>query len=245
MVFIGLHVKNPSDKTVKNVLLVYSINCLFLELIKQLVFASVIFITAADGTVTAKWGYSWVSFPFQFCSVPMYVGLIAALVKKGRFQDALYMFLGTFGLFAGLSVMLIPTTVFTDMAFINMQTMMHHGSQVLVGFYLIRAGRVPFSFKKYLGGFAVFAVAALTALVLDIAVHFTGISGFNLFYISPYEPCVLPILSIIYNSTPYIVFNLIYFLGFSLAGLFVLTVTHPKDIIGAIQQKKAKKAKPQ
>jgi hypothetical protein len=235
-------VKSPSDASVKNVLLVYSINCLVLEVIKQLMFASVVFIKAKDGSVSALWGYHWVSFPFQFCSVPMYVGLLSALVKKGRFQESLFMFLGTFGLFAGLAVMVFPNTVFTDIAFINLQTMVHHGSQVLIGFYLIRAGRVPLSFRKFLGGFAVFSACALTALVLDIVMHFSGVQGFNLFYISPYEPCVLPILSTIFAEMPYLVFLLLYFVGFSLCGFLTMLFAHPKAAAQGLRNHFAKRA---
>ena len=41
---------------------------------------------------------------------------------------------------------------------------------------------------------------------------------FNMFYISPFYPCTLPVLNIIYEKTPYIVFLLCYILGFLLAG---------------------------
>jgi len=88
---LAIRYRHSNDKQDKNILLVCSIIMLAFEVYKQLVF-----------TVEKDvWDYQWYVFPFQFCSVPMYVAFITAFLKPGKVKNAMYNFLGTFGLFVG------------------------------------------------------------------------------------------------------------------------------------------------
>lgn len=72
---------------------------------------------------------------------------------------------------------------------------------------------------------AIFAGLSLIAIILNIIYHTTGgTATFNMFFISPYLPCTLPLLSVIYNLVPYPIFLIIYLLGFSLAGFIMLAI---------------------
>ena len=81
-VVFSLLFKNKSEKTIRIVVLSYAIVCLIFELYKQLLFSY--------SPSTHTWSYSWYAFPFQLCSTPMYVALIAGLIKKGKVQQSLY-----------------------------------------------------------------------------------------------------------------------------------------------------------
>ena len=59
-------------------------------------------------------------------------------------------------------------------------------------------------------------------LVYQIFMAVGNTETFNMFYISPYFDCTLPILNTIYLKVPYIVFAGLYILGFS----FVATVIY-------------------
>jgi hypothetical protein len=49
--------------------------------------------------------------------------------------------------------------------------------------------------------------------------------GFNMFYISPFQPCTLPVLSEVYAKVPsYPVFLVIYVLGFTLVAALIYTI---------------------
>ena len=66
----------------------------------------------------------------------------------------------------------------------------------------------------------VFTVIAAIALIFNVlAYHYLPGEGVNMFYISPYVPCTLPILSIVYASVPYPVYLIAYVLGFALVSL--------------------------
>ena len=68
-------------------------------------------------------------------------------------------------------------------------------------------------------GFTVFIVLVSIALILDISTYYLKIDGgLDMFFISPFHTCELPIFSIIYEKVPYIMFLLTYLLAFTLGG---------------------------
>lgn len=207
-----IRMKDVTDKQWKRFTLIFAIILLIFEVYKQLNFS-----------YASGWSYQWYAFPFQFCSTPMYVALIAALVKPGRFQDALYTYLATFGLFAGVMVMLIPNDVFVTTVGINIQTMVHHGGMVMMG---VVALHKVHSRKQVLSAIMVFSVVVLIASLLNV-IHNTWIQDgtFNMFFINPIYRNHLPVLSLIQPLVPYFVFLAIYTLGFSLAAYLTLAIS--------------------
>lgn len=193
-----------------------------LEIIKQLLFS----ISLVDGQFV--WDYQWYAFPFQFCSSPLYVLPIVAFFKDGKLRDAAITFLATFSLFAGLCVYVFPNDVFISTTFINYQTMIHHGTQVFFGAYLAFRYREKMTFKNLVWATAIFSALASLAMAMDIGAHHLfpmwGIDEtFNMFYISPYYECTLPLLSMVYAAVPYPVFLCVYIFGFMIcAGLIML-----------------------
>ena len=137
-------------------------------------------------------------------------------------------FLATFSLFAGLCVYVYPNDVFTFFTFINHQTMFHHGVQIFFGIYLAFRYRDRLNFKGLIGGTIVFSALATTALIMNVLAYnaFSALEMpdiFNMFFISPYYDCTLPVLSIVYGAVPYPLFLCIYIIGFMLcAGLVML-----------------------
>jgi hypothetical protein len=210
--------KDPSKKTVKKILLVYSLLCIALEIYKQISFT----FNVENGVIT--FDYQWYAFPFQFCSTPMFVALIAAIIQSDKLYNACLAFLSTFGVIAGVFVMATADTVFIDTIGINIQTMIHHGSQITIGlFLLIRAG----SLKKTsyaLGGVAVFLSVITLAMVLNLTMVHVIPEGetFNMFFISPHFEGTLPVYSTVQGIIPFPFCLIVYILAFSLASYIML-----------------------
>ncbi|MGD9901614.1 MAG: YwaF family protein [Spirochaetales bacterium] len=216
-IFMVVKFRNADDKTNRKILLTFSIIMILFEIYKQLNFSY-------NGS-TDVWDYQWYAFPFQFCSVPMYVMLLAGLLHKGKVQNALFAFLGTYTLFAGLAVMLYPGDVFIGTIGINIQTMIHHGLMLVIGVYMLASGRAKLEHKTILSASLVFAIIVAMALGMDYVMYSTGIVGsetFNMFFISPYFGNHLPILSMIRADYPYLVFLAAYILGFALVAYIML-----------------------
>ncbi|MBQ6997260.1 MAG: YwaF family protein [Oscillospiraceae bacterium] len=218
-VYICVFRKNDSAKTVRKAVFTVSLIVLILEIYKQINFS---FTFPEEGL---KFEYAWYAFPFQFCSTPMYAGILAGIIKKGKVHDALCAYLATFSVFAGLCVMVYPGDVFTGTVGINIQTMVCHGSMLPIGAYLLSTGHVKLEHKTVLKALCVFAAAVGIATVMNEIAHATGLleaNAFNMFYISPYCDPHLPVYSEVQKVVPYPWSLVIYIAGFTAAAYIIL-----------------------
>lgn len=207
-----------SDKGFRRVLILVSISLMLFELYKQLQFS----FNIDDGT----WEYGWYYFPFQFCSVPMYVMFLAG-VTKGKVHEYLCAFLATFAVIGGLITMFYPTTVFISTIGICIQTMYWHGMLMVIGVLCWANGRAKFEHKTVLKGAVVFAIVVLLAMVMNIIWNYTGDIerySFNMFYISPYMNSGLPVLGDLWSAVPYVVFLPLYIIGFTICAYIIVLI---------------------
>ena len=213
------HHKHPADRQ-RKVILTVSIVVIILEIYKQINYS----FSYTDGIA---YDYQWYAFPMQFCSTPMYVGLLAGLTKKGKFHTALCAYLTTFSLFAGAAVMFYPGDVFIGTIGINIQTMVCHGSMIFLGIYLLATGYVKLEHKTVLKAVPVFAAFVALAVVLNEIAYQTGLLAtetFNMFYISPHCDPHLPVYSLVQQAVPFPWCLVIYILGFTAAAYIMLLI---------------------
>lgn len=183
--------------------------------------------------------YQWYAFPFQFCSTPMYVGLLAGLTKKGAVHKSLCAYLATYAVFAGAAVMFYPSTVFIRTIGINIQTVVCHGSMIVVGVYLLYSGYVKIEHKTILRAIPVFAVCVLLAATMNEIAYRTGLlerETFDMFFISPYGKPSLPVYSLVQQAVPFPFCLILYILGFTAAAYLMLLMAMG---VKAVTRKKA------
>ena len=212
--------KNRSPKDIRRFVLFTSIVVILLEIYKQINFSF-----SADNDFA--FDYQWYAFPFQFCSTPMYIGLLAGLTGRGKIHESLCAYLATYALFAGLSVMVYPVFVFIPTIGINIQTMFCHGSMITIGIYLLATGYVPLKHKTILKALPVFAVTVGMAMIMNEIAYRNGLletETFNMFYISPYCDPHLPVYSWVQVHVPYPFCLILYIAGFTLAGYLLLLI---------------------
>lgn len=211
--------KKPTDSFVRKLVLFTAILSILLEIYKQINYT----FSYNGQTITAD--FQWYAFPFQFCSTPMYVGLLAGILKRGKLQDALYTYLATYALFGGLVVMVYPAQVFIPTIGINIQTMICHGSMVTVGIYLLYTRYIPLRHKTILRAVPVFLCLVVMAVIMNELAHISGLlerETFNMFFISPYCEPSLPVYSVVQGLVPYPWCMIIYVLIFTLAAYLML-----------------------
>lgn len=212
--------RNDRPETVRRTVLLTAVLVVVLEIYKQINYS----FSYADGIA---YDYQWYAFPFQFCSTPMYIGLLAGLTKKGRVHKAACAYLATYAVFAGLCVMLYPSTVFVPTIGINIQTVICHGSMIWIGAYLLATGYVKVAHKTNLRAIPVFAVCVALAAIGNELAYRTGLletETFNMFFISPYCDPHLPVYSLVQGVVPFPLCLVIYILGFSVAAYLMLLV---------------------
>lgn len=216
--------KDSDDKIFRKIVLITWIVMVVLEIYKQLIFS-----LSHNGEVFT-WDYQWYAFPFQFCSSPLYGLPFIAFLPSGRVRDAFISFFAYFSLFAGVAVFLYPNDVFISTIGINIQTMVHHGAQIFIGVFLIARNRKSLTHKFFLSGVTVFAAFVIVAMILNVSVHNMLLSAgidetFNMFYVSPYFDCTLPVLSSIDAILPYPVFACVYVFGFTIVAMIIYFIS--------------------
>ena len=214
IVLLCVFAKNWQEKNVKRVMLAVWIIMLLAEAYKQFIWPF------NYGGSENK--FIWGAFPFQLCSTPLYVLPFYIFSKKENVKHACAAFLMTFSLFGGLVTMIYPPQVFIDIIGINVQTMVHHGLQVVIGVFLACYYRKNLNFKFFLKGIFVYLILFAVAMSLNFIVPQFTTQEFNMFYISMYYDCILPLLGdIVYPNVPWIVFLFIYLLGFALIAFII------------------------
>ncbi|MEE3401879.1 MAG: hypothetical protein VZR76_02565, partial [Candidatus Enteromonas sp.] len=71
--------------------------------------------------------------PFSFCSVPMFIALVGALVKEGKIKNVCYTFLSFYGIIGGVAVLIYASTLETPFVYISLQTMLWHAILLWMG----------------------------------------------------------------------------------------------------------------
>lgn len=217
-VALSLLYKKIGEKNVRWVILTVSVIAILLEVYKQITYT----FSVENGEIVSD--YQWYAFPFQFCSVPMYAGVLAGLTK-GKLHDCLCAFLASYAIFAGLCVMIYPGDVFSTVAGVNFQTMYCHGSMITLGVFLLAVGYVKNAHKTILRAMPVFAVAVGLAVIMNEVVYRTNIAEgetFNMFFVSPHFEGTLPVYSTIQQIVPYPWCLILYILAFSIAAYVIL-----------------------
>ncbi len=220
-ILLCIKYKKPTEKQMRTILLIVSVTSIVLEIYKQINY------TFSPTDTGIEIDYQWYAFPWQFCSMPMYVGLLGGLTK-GNFHNAMCAFLATYSTFAGLCVMLYPAQVFISTIGINLQTMICHGSILTLGIFLLGTQYVKSEHRTVLKAVPVFSVAILIAMGMNELAHLVGITEaetFNMFFISPYEDPSLPVYSIVQQYVPYPWSLIIYIAAFTLAAYLILLIS--------------------
>lgn len=207
-----------TQKTINNTLLISGIFLVISEIFKQCLHS----MDVVDGQ--AEWNYAWRTFPFQFCSVPMYLYLLAGILRKGKVYNTILCFLATFSLFGGVVVVIYPSTVLSSVLYYSLHTMVWHGLLLIIGVMLLVTKTVELKFKSVWKACIIFVVVLALAQAMNYTWHFCGNPDktFSMLYISPYYKCDIPVLHDIKEKAPYIVFLLCYIVGFTLAACVVM-----------------------
>lgn len=178
IIFAAWKLRKLSDKGADRLLFFVGLFLAVTEIFKQIYY----YYQMADGS------YYWTKFPFQLCSVPMYLCLMMPLLKKGKIKDGICDFMMSYNMLGGLMTILYPATIFTSKILFNMHSLIWHALLVFVGLFLTFSRRGGGGIKKYVG--ATFTFLGLCALAFTMNLTLGQIAeardqSFNMFYIGP------------------------------------------------------------
>ena len=212
--YLCLRFKKAEVKTFKKLMLIAWIIIVILEVYKELIYSYY----AYD---EIKWRYNVELLPFQLCSMPFY--FLPALIltnpdKHPKLFESFLSFISFPLLVAGIVVYLDPSSVFVSYVGINIQTMVHHGMQIITGIYALVWYKDKINFKYFIKSMPCFLATVSIALLLDVIVPNYYQGYFNMFFISPKMDFPVAILNI--HSSD--LFYPLYLTGY-LASIFILS----------------------
>ena len=83
--------------------------------------------------------YPFSIFPWQLCSIPMFLGLIPLLCKNQKVKEIIYKYNTLTGILGGLAMLLVPIVIFTNYILFTIHSLLWHTLLVGQGVYLARS----------------------------------------------------------------------------------------------------------
>lgn len=125
--------------------------------------------------------YEWDKFPFQLCSVPMYLMVLLPVVPD-RVRKYFLAFLPAFAFMGGVMVYIDPADMLSRYAFLTFHSFIWHFILIFCGLVTaFNTERIPFKYP-----FTVYIIGCVIAEVFNFA--FNGFGYISMFYINPKRP---------------------------------------------------------
>jgi hypothetical protein len=170
--------------------------------------------------------YGWEYFPYQFCSVPMFLAVLLPFLKEGKVKTAMYSFLGYFMTMSGVMFYLIPSL--SHVLSVSIHSMIWHMILIVIGIIILTKGNYGKSYKEIIPGFIVFLILVGLASTMNVVFYHTIVKytskTFSMFYISPYFTSSLAVFSDIHKALGWVPLMISYIAACFLAVSLIFVV---------------------
>lgn len=173
--FTAWKLRDVKEKTARWILFTCGLVLSLSEVFKQFFCYFVI----ADNT------YHWEEFPFQLCSIPMYMCLFAPWLKPGRFQRAMYSFMVLYNLLGGAIAFAEPSGLLHSYLFLTAHSCTWHMLLVFVGLFLCFSKRGGNLKTDYSDATKTFVALCGIAFILNCFVQLGLGKEMNMFFVGP------------------------------------------------------------
>jgi len=129
--------------------------------------------------------YSWNDFPFQLCSIPMYLCLIGPWLKPGKLQRGMYSFMVLYNLLGGAISFAEPSGLLHAYWFLTLHSCLWHMLLVFIGLFLCFSRRGGNQQSDYVGATRTFLVLCAMAFGLNCFVQLGLGEEMNMFFVGP------------------------------------------------------------
>lgn len=129
--------------------------------------------------------YPFDRFPFQLCSIPMYVCLVVPWLKEGRLKQTLYTFAASFGFMGGFVSYFSPESMCLSYVTLTLHSFTWHMLLVFIGLYLFFTGRAGKTKKDFLFALIAYLVCCFIAFLINVACYHTDGADVNMFFVGP------------------------------------------------------------
>ena len=165
------------------------------------------------------WGF-WGAFPFQLCSVPMYLCIVCALCKNERVNRWMYEGMFAVNMVGGIMAFVEPSGIQHGYVTLTLHAYIWHMLLIFIGLYLYMSRRVCTDRLCYPRALVMYFIVAAVAQGCNLIFG----DKINCFYISPYKQSPLAVFKDIYASAGWLANMLLMFLAIALASAAVCYV---------------------
>ena len=162
------------------------------------------------------WGF-WGCFPFQLCSVPMYLSLWCAVCRNQKVNSWLYECMFAVNMFGGLMAFIEPSGIQHGYVTLTAHAYIWHMLLIFLGLYLYFGKRACMDRSGYKKAAVSYLVSCAAAQGLNLL--FAG--KINCFYISPYVISPLAVFKNIYAACGWLVNMVLLILALLIASAIV------------------------
>ena len=145
--------------------------------------------------------YDWWYFPFQLCSVPMYLCILLPLVSK-RYRQTFMTFLGGYTFVSAVATLIFPEDILRSYTALTVHGFVWHGLLLFISLVVLLTGSADASVRGLLRAFGLFAILCGIAVLINVLSEpimavTAGISHSwaAMFYLNPYHISPQPIVS--------------------------------------------------
>ena len=177
-ILLAYKLRNLSERGHKTVLFCSGAFLIVTEIYKQLFYYFYM-----DNGATNQ--YDWWIFPFQLCSVPMYLCIIAVFLKPGPVQNGIYGFMTTYNLLGGIMAFIEPSGITHSYWTLTLHAYLWHMTLIFIGIYLIISGRCAKTKKDFLYAAATFMVLCAVAFCINLIFWDASGGTINMFFVGP------------------------------------------------------------
>lgn len=127
--------------------------------------------------------YDWWYFPFQLCSLPMYICLLLPFIPSGTFRQMLLTFLMDFSLLGGVCAFLDTSGMHYDYLPLTIHSFAWHILLIIIGIYTGLSQDADYSPRGYILATGFYGCCCLIATCFNLTFYRYG--SLNMFYINP------------------------------------------------------------
>ncbi len=134
--------------------------------------------------------YNWWYFPFQLCSLPMYLCLLLPFLTENK-KSLLFTFMYQYNLLGALLVFAEPSGLMHPYWTLTLHGFFWHGILVFIGFFILFSGRASSENGDFLKTTALFLSCCAIATGINILSRQVALPPWqnaDMFYISPFYP---------------------------------------------------------
>ncbi len=174
-IYMSYRLRNSDEAKVDKILFKCGLFLLATEIYKQLFY----FFYIENGS------YPYWIFPFQLCSVPMYLCLLLPFIKQQKIKDMIYNFIASYNLMGGFISFLEPSGLIHEYISLTVHAFIWHMMLVFIGLLIIATKLAAKNFDDFPKAILTYLCLCLIAFIINLIFYDKSNGTINMFFIGP------------------------------------------------------------